>query len=403
MTGSCCRILGLLCILVLCLVPSLHAQSRSEFSRRQKELQSIRDQIREMESRIKEQQKKEKVSLDLLDTYDRKAGLVRSLISRLRTEEADLQHRIDASRSTITQLERQYGFLKDQYASYVTSIYKAGPVHDTELLLSSNSLNQLSIRNEYLKRFSAQRKRDADTIVTRKRDLEEVQARLQVQLSDQHRLISEKGDEEHRLAALASERRTMVAKIQKDRKMLQRSIERQSKAARDLEGIIARLVENERIRKERSAESSKANRLPLPPAMTGDFVTRRGRLRWPVTEGTIVAHFGSQKHPTLKTITQNTGIDIAVKAGTSVNAVADGEVATIWWLPGYGNLLILNHYSGYRTVYSHLADIKVAEGQKVKEGEEIAESGEAVDGPRLHFEVWKDRENQNPELWLMRQ
>jgi len=45
-----------------------------------------------------------------------------------------------------------------------------------------------------------------------------------------------------------------------------------------------------------------------------------------VREGTIVARFGSQRHPTLKTVTHNTGIEIAVKAGTPVVAVADGEV-----------------------------------------------------------------------------
>jgi murein DD-endopeptidase MepM/ murein hydrolase activator NlpD len=36
----------------------------------------------------------------------------------------------------------------------------------------------------------------------------------------------------------------------------------------------------------------------------------------------------------------------------------------------------------------------------VKEGENIGTSGESLDGPRLHFELWKDREKQNPELWL---
>jgi murein DD-endopeptidase MepM/ murein hydrolase activator NlpD len=89
-----------------------------------------------------------------------------------------------------------------------------------------------------------------------------------------------------------------------------------------------------------------------------------------------------------------------VKAGTSVSTVAEGEVATIWWLPSYGNIIIIDHYGGYRTVYSHLADIRVTQGQKVKEGESIGTSGEALEGPRLHFELWKDREKQNPELWL---
>jgi murein DD-endopeptidase MepM/ murein hydrolase activator NlpD len=119
-----------------------------------------------------------------------------------------------------------------------------------------------------------------------------------------------------------------------------------------------------------------------------------------VSEGRIVARFGNQRHPTLKTVSQNTGIDIAVRSGSPVMSVARGEVATIWWLPSFGNLVILNHSGGYRTVYSHLAEIHVAEGQEVAEGEVIGESGESVDGPRLHFEIWKGKEKQNPEAWL---
>lgn len=376
---------------------------QTEIKKRQAELENIREQIRTLNDKIAKQQKSERTSLDLLDTYDRKATLVRRLITRLRTEEQELQWQIDTTRRTIALLEGQFQFLRDHYAQYVASVYRAGHVHDLELLLSSNSLNQLYIRNEYLKRFSAQRKKDAETIVTKKGEIEDVQAELQQQLTEQRRLIAEKAGEEDRLVSLAADRRRILAEIRKDKKTLQRSIDRQIRAAQALEGIIAELIEADRIRKEREAEAQRQSRLPQPPPQKGEFASKRGKLRWPVSEGSIVAHFGNQKHPTLKTITQNTGIDIAVKAGSPVTAVAEGEISKIWWLPGYGNIVIINHYGGYRTIYTHLAEIKITEGQKVKEGDVIAESGEALNGPRLHFEIWKDREKQNPETWLSKQ
>jgi len=376
--------------------------AQTEISKRQKELQSIRDQIAAMEEKMKDQSKKEKVSLDLLDTYDRNATLLRRLISRLKADEQDLQLRIDTSRTTIERLQQHYDFLRDEYSRYVVSVYKAGRVHDLELLLSSSSINQFAIRNEYLKRFSRQRKQDADAIARRKHDLEQVEVRLQLQLGDQRRVIEEKGNEQARLASLAEDRRKMITQIRHDRKLLQQSLERQNRAAKDLEDMITQLIEAEKIKKQRLAESSVHERLPQP-AGAGNFAARRGHLRWPVAEGSIVAQFGAQRHPTLKTVTLNPGIDIAVKPGTAVTAVADGEVARIWWLPSFGNLMIIDHSGGYRTVYTHLEDIKVLEGQNVKEGEVIAESGESVDGPRIHFEIWKDQEKQNPQLWLARQ
>ena len=65
---------------------------------------------------------------------------------------------------------------------------------------------------------------------------------------------------------------------------------------------------------------------------------RRGSLPWPVSRGKIVSRFGVQQNPALHTVTQNNGIDIDVPSGTYVDAVADGEVSTIWWLPSFGNL-----------------------------------------------------------------
>ena len=183
---------------------------------------------------------------------------------------------------------------------------------------------------------------------------------------------------------------------------MQREIERQTKAAKELENVIANLIDLDRLKKEKRDADVREGRLPQPPPMTGNFASKRGKLRWPVSQGVVVAKFGNQVHPRLKTITTNTGIDIQVKPGSPVSSVAEGEVSTILWYPSYGNLLIINHYSGYRTVYTHLADIAVTEGQKVKEGERIGTSGDAIDGPRLHFEVWKEREKQNPELWLSR-
>jgi septal ring factor EnvC (AmiA/AmiB activator) len=375
--------------------------SQEEIRKKQAELQNLRGQIHEFEGKIRDQQQHERSTLELLDSYDRKSTVLRRLIAKLRADERDLQKSIEGTRGELHTLENQLTFLEQHYAKYVTSVYKTGRMHDLELLLSSASINQLYIRAEYLKRFSEQRRRDAQKISAKKGEVEEFQAKLQQQLGEERRLIAEKGAEEDRLATASAERKDVLTRIRKDRKSLQKEVDRKLRAAQQLENMIADLIEQDRIKKERRAQS-RDGKLPQPPPATGSFESKKGHLRWPVAQGSIAARFGNQQHPTLKTITQNTGIDIAVKAGSSVTTVADGEVTTIWWLPGYGNLVIVDHYSGFRTVYAHLSEITVSEGQKVKEGEQIGASGEALEGARLHFELWKDREKQNPELWLSR-
>jgi len=377
---------------------SLHAQQNVE--ERRSELETIRQQINEFEQRIREQQRSERKTLDLLDSYDKQGTLLRKLITRLRKQEGELERRIAETGKDIDQLQSKLDHTRKHYAQYVTSVYKAGRSHDLELLLTSRSINQFYIRSAYLQRFSAQRKADIKKIRDRAREVEEVQARAQEQLTEQRRLLAEKGAEEDRLDALAGERRQVLASIRSDRQLLTREMDRKRQAERELEGIIARMIEAERIRRERERREGAVEEVVPPGA---GFADRKGKLRWPVREGTIVARFGSQRHPTLKTVTHNTGIEIAVKSGTPVVAVAEGEVGVIWWLPSFGNLVVLNHTQGYHTVYTHLGEIFVSEGQKISEGQTIGASGESIDGPRLHFAIWKGREKLNPEPWLAKQ
>jgi murein DD-endopeptidase MepM/ murein hydrolase activator NlpD len=292
-------------------------------------------------------------------------------------------------------------------------------VYDLELLFSSKSVNQLYIRIQYLKKFSEQRAKDLQGISENKVTLEQKNEQLEVKLQSERRLLAEKTREEGNLKRTVTERQKVLKKVRKDKKTYQKELARKTEAFRQIERLIADLIEKERIRKEREeverrerelAESRDRERLkkvtPVLPKSTDinvafAFEKRKGTLRWPVANGKVQSHYGNQIHPVLKTVTQNTGIDIATPAGSNVYAVADGEVAVLSFIPGFGNVLILNHFNGFRTVYAHLSDVSVTESQRVNEGTVIAKSGDTVTGAILHFEIWKDRDKQNPEIWLV--
>lgn len=384
-----------------------------DIKKKERALEKLRKEIDAYEQRIRESEKKEKVTLDRLDNYEKQSNLVLSLLSELIDEEEQLQASISLTADNITFLGKQLSFLKLHYAKYVSSVYKFGRIYDLETLLSSKSINQLYIRIEYLKRFSDQRKRDLEKIQEKRRLLEIEKTDLQGKLQEQQELIADKQKEENFLQQKKQKRSIALKEIRKDKAVMKKELVRKTQAAQELENLITDLVEKERIRKEREAElarqrAAERERLKLkkieePPVETGTrFDSRKGRLPWPVSAGTVVAHFGNHVHPVLKTITQNTGIDISIRSGAPVKSVADGEVAMIHWLPSYGNLVILRHPGGYHTVYAHLSDISVTEGQKVKDGAVIAKSGDSVSGSVLHFEVWKEKDKQNPELWLSR-
>lgn len=410
-----------LLLLCCCIVLPVSAQRADrELKQKERELQKLRADIQAYEKRLQESETKEKVTLDRLDDLEHQSNLLRRLVKNLQEEELDVSADIDTAKMTITELEAKLQFLKMHYANYVRSVYKNGRVYDLELLFSSKSINQMYIRLQYMKRFSEQRAKDLQEIIENKTTVEEQSRQLEEKLQNKRQLLQEKTREEKNLKSTYSTRQTILKKIRKNKKTYQAELTRKQNAFHQIEDLITALIEKERIRKEHEAavrrerelaearerERSKnipAPALPRPAEATAisTFEQHRGKMRWPVSNGSVQTHFGNQVHPVLKTVTQNTGIDIATPVGSNVYAVADGEVALLSFIPGFGNVLIVNHYNGYRTVYAHLSDITVEESQKVTEGTVIAKSGDTVAGSILHFEIWKEREKQNPEHWLI--
>jgi murein hydrolase activator len=404
-----------------CMVSFSPAQRADhELKQRERELQKLRADIQTYEKRLQESETKEKATLDRLDNLEHQSNLLRQLVKNLQEEEQDVSSDIDTAKTTIADLETKLQFLKSHYANYIRSVYKNGRVYDLELLFSSRSINQMYIRIQYLKRFSEQRAKDLRGIVDNKAAVEEQSRQLEEKLLSERQLLQEKTQEEKNLKHTYSTRQIVLKKIRKNKRTYQAALTRKQNAYHQIEDLIANLIEKERIRKEHEAavrherelaearerERSKTTQVPVLPqpseeTVTSTFEQHRGKMRWPVSNGSVQAHFGNQVHPVLKTVTQNTGIDIATPVGSNVYAVADGEVALLSFIPGFGNILIVNHYNGYRTVYAHLSDVTVAESQKVSEGTIIAKSGDTVTGSILHFEIWKEREKQNPEHWLV--
>lgn len=96
------------------------------------------------------------------------------------------------------------------------------------------------------------------------------------------------------------------------------------------------------------------------------------------------------------------GIDYATKEGTKVLCSAAGEVLSVYEDEHYGNVIIVDHFNKYATLYAHLQKSLVETGQSVKKGETIALSGNTGNStaPHLHFEVMINGENINPESIL---
>jgi murein DD-endopeptidase MepM/ murein hydrolase activator NlpD len=106
-------------------------------------------------------------------------------------------------------------------------------------------------------------------------------------------------------------------------------------------------------------------------------------------EAAISDVFGSERIFNGKTSSPHLGLDFRVPSGTPVAAMNDGTVLLARPLYFEGNFVVLDHGQGLLTLYLHLSEFKVKEGDQVKRGQVIGLSGGTgrATGPHLHVAV----------------
>ncbi len=120
----------------------------------------------------------------------------------------------------------------------------------------------------------------------------------------------------------------------------------------------------------------------------------------------LVSGFGSRYHPILHYRRQHTGVDLTARKGTKIYATGDGVVEVSGrnakGFSGYGIVVVVNHGNGFKTLYAHMNDVSVKQGQKVKRGELLGHVGSTglAQGPHLHYEVIQNGKKVDPVYYF---
>ena len=129
-------------------------------------------------------------------------------------------------------------------------------------------------------------------------------------------------------------------------------------------------------------------RTPRPAAIAGNG---NSGLMYPLIGSAVVTSpFGWRLHPVMGTWLMHAGRDLAAPEGTPVVAALHGRVVSSGLAGGYGLAIEIEHDGPRRrTLYGHLSELYVKEGQEVRQGEVIGRVGSTglSTGPHLHFEV----------------
>ncbi|HXM79240.1 MAG TPA: M23 family metallopeptidase [Thermoanaerobaculia bacterium] len=142
-------------------------------------------------------------------------------------------------------------------------------------------------------------------------------------------------------------------------------------------------------------------------ALEGQFARRETLVSSTPTvapvRGLLNSGFGVRRDPFTGEGAFHAGLDISTLRNEPVLATASGIVVKSGWRGDYGKAVEIDHGTGYRTVYGHLATILVRDGQKVQRGERVGLVGSTgrSTGPHLHYEVRQGDRILNPLEYIL--
>ncbi len=119
--------------------------------------------------------------------------------------------------------------------------------------------------------------------------------------------------------------------------------------------------------------------------------------------GFYSSSFGWRVDPFTRKKAFHHGIDISALPGTEIISPADGKVTRVYKDRRGGKILEVSHGDGFKTIFGHLKEYNVRQGQTVKRGDVIAYVGNSgrSTGPHLHYEVQVDGKRMNPKWFIL--
>jgi septal ring factor EnvC (AmiA/AmiB activator) len=415
---------------------SFAQQDQKQLKREQQKLEKRISNTKKLLSKVKNNSQASLNEIRLIENQIKsREALVNLFDNQVRTAEIKIvQKKIEIKR-----LRTMLSTLKEQYRKMFLYAYKhRGNYNKVMYLLASSDYNEALRRNRYLKKVAKVQRKQAALIKQHQQLIykeinqidKEKQIKQQALLEKQNErqlIEKDKVKKEKSYQKFKKEEQALVSQLKEDeRKKIQ--LKKQIDAA--IRADIAKEQAREAARKAEQAKKQEKTptttaptsstttaatpapkRVATPVSTEGaaigkSFETNRGRLPWPVDNGSVTEKFGRNYHPTLSGIEwNNNGIDITCNKGSRVRAVFEGEVTTVFSVPGAGKVVIVKH-GAYRTVYGNLAETFVGVGSKVSTKQAIGtllnDDGVSVCHFEVHQVVGVNPVTLNPSLWIGR-
>ena len=368
-----------------------NAQSVSELEQKVNKLQS---DIKTSQKLLNQTSKNKETTLREVELLQAQIKKRDDLINIYNKQLDILNKETKAYKNDINKLQGELQKNRQEYADLLVISYRnRNSINNLLFIFSSDDFNQAIRRMRYIQQFKDLLQHKMEEIDNTKSDIKK---RIDKNDADKKRIEELKKVQQQEKESLNKDKKSLndkVTKLKKQEKDIKKEIAQKEKETKNLQAKIKKIIEEE-------VAKSKAN-ATVDTKLSATFESNKGKLPWPVASGVVTKKYGNNPHPTQsKVVVFNNGIDISTDQGANALCVFDGQVSTVF-NTGSTNVVMVRH-GLFFTLYANLDKVYVKAGDKVKTGQKLGliHTGATDNVTTLHFEVWNDKNNTNPESWL---
>jgi septal ring factor EnvC (AmiA/AmiB activator) len=398
-------------------INSLYGQSRTDL---EKKRQSVNQQINKTSQLLNKTASSKKATFQKLNALDAQIGTREMLIQDVAQRVATLDTMIDRKMTVVEQLDTDLSTLKENYKKLIRQLYRYKISENIiGFFWSAKSFNHAYQRWIYVQRLETYRSVQGIFIKKIQTDLAQRINQLEAQKSEKDQLLQQELEQKQRLDQEKESKAYLITKLKRQESKLRADLKRKKRYKTQLSQKIEKAIlqqiaaakEAARKYQQKKALAQTKNNSPNSPILKSIhtenrasriFAQQKGKLMWPIYQGKIIGYYGQHQHPVFQEVLiNNNGIDIQGQYNSVVRNIYEGQVVSVFTIPGYQNAVMVKH-GDYYTTYSNVAKVYVKQGQHLKTGGQIGTIGRDSNagGHLLHFEIWHNKYKENPAVWL---
>lgn len=374
------------------------AQTKDEL---QKKKEQTEESIKLTNELLEKTEKSKTINLNKLLIINKRISLREQLIQEITIEISLLDKNINEKSIKIAKLQNDIVLLKEEYAKMIYYAYKNRNNYDKLMfILAAEDFNQAYRRMKYFQQYSVYRKRQAQQIIITQKNLEYEIEQLKDAREEKIVLLSRKEREAHQLTSEKTRKNNEIDRLKQKERELKKRIKEDEKQRKQIENAIAELIARE-AKENKTYKTLSASE----EVISQGFNNSKGKLNWPINRGIVIQEFGEHAHPILKGIKiKSDGLEISATTDLKVKAIYEGEVKSVFAIPGKNMAIIIRH-GHYLSLYSNITNVRVKPGDVVREGFYIGDIYNSTrgEGSTLQIGIYEETKALNPKNWLKKQ